>query len=615
MSDALRELIASFVVEVDKAGELAKGNAAIDSLKERLAELQESFKKVKAPADQAGRAISDVFTQAARTAARNLSAIGAASAFGGRADNTGFGAAGAAAAARAEAAMPQFGPTRETLNAGRAQMAAAEQAAAAYAKTLRGRLAGAVKAVKDGFAGPSGRPTEGGPGLLDQLLTFRNAVLALGAGRAVGAVKHLVDNIGSIGEGAAKLGVTNAQFQRLGVLAEQNDTSVEALGGAFRNLANAAAQPTKETSKAFEKLGVSTKDANGQLKSSNDLFFDVSRGLAGVANETERSALAQDLLGRGAQDLKAVFSSGTEAVDRQRIALEKLGVLSDETIAQADEASDMWAGFGLAILAAAEPLLNLLLPALLDLTKALATGIGWLGKWLKQTDLVSVAITALGGYMALKFIPALRMMITLGGGAEKVFLGMAGSAAKAALSFARAALGLLIIEDFIVFLRGGDSETGRLIEALFGKEGVEVTLKAIADLKHALVDLWNWVTGAGSDGSVARIWQEFGNGITVMINDLLHAVGIGKGGTNGPFKLMEETTTFNAGAGSHLNFPGAYGPPTADGSTGSNPGRSVTIGDTNVTITGYSAADSKLIAADLDSTLERNREAIVAGVP
>lgn len=643
MSDALRELLASFVVEVDKAGELAKGNAAVEALKARLTELQDSFKRVKGPAEQTGKAIGDVFAQAAQTAAKNLKAIAAMSAFGsGRASNTGWGDAFKAAADRAQAAMPQFGPTRETLqdhqrsefvadanahklpqfgptretmNAGRAQMRAAEEAAAAYAQTLRGKLKGAVDAVRAGFAGSGGGGK--GPGLIESLATVRNGFLALGAGAAVASVKHLVDSIGSIGEGAAKLGVTSAQFQRLKVLAAQSDTSVESLGGAFRNLANAAAQPSKGTAAAFAKLGVSTKDANGQLKSSNDLFWDVSRGLAGVGNETERSALAQDLLGRSAQDLKAIFSSGADAVDRQRAALEKLGVLSDETIKSADDASDMWAGFGLTMLAAAEPILNVVLPALVDLTKLVSKGVEWFGKWLRQTDFTSVALTALGAAMAMKVIPGLRLMIGLGGGASKVFLGMAGSAAKAGLAFLRAALPLLAIEDFITFMRGGDSETGRLIEAIFGKDGVAVTLKAINELKAALVDLWNWVTGQSTGAGVARLWQEFGNGITVMINDLLHSVGIGKGGTNGPFSLMENITTSASGGyqPSYINTPGAFGPPTADGSTRGNAGTAVTIGDTNVTINGYSAADSKRIAGDLEGALERGRDAYVAYVP
>lgn len=642
MSDALRELLASFVVEVDKAGELAKGNAAVEALKAKLTELQDAFRKVKAPAEQTGKALEDVFSRAARTAKQNIDAIAGLSAFGsGRAANTGFGDAFAGAAARADASRPQYGPTRDTLqahqraefvadanagslaqygptrdtlNAERAQMAAAERAAAAYAQTLRGKLKGAVDAVRAGFAGGGGSGGSG-PGLIESLATVRNGFLALGAGAAVAGVRHLVDSIGDIREGAQRLGVSTDQFQRLGVLAQQSNTDVGALGTAFRNLSNAAVQPTKESRAAFAALGVSVKDSKGQFKSANDLFFDTTAALAGVSNETKRNALAQDLLGRSALELKPLFADGTEAVRAQQRALADLNVLSETTITQADDLSDSWKTLGPRFLKAAEPLLGLLIPALTKLTEWVFKVIDVGGKWLKRTDLVAVAMTALGGYMALKFIPALRLMVGLGGGVAKSFLGMAGAASKAALSFLRAALPLLAIEDFLVFLRGGDSETGRLIEAIFGKDGVEVTLKAINDLKAGLIDLWNWVTGQSSGEGIKRLWQEFGNGITVMINDLLHSVGIGKGGTNGPFKLMEEISRSTGTGTSYLNTPGAYGPPTADGSTRGNAGTGITIGDTNVTINGYSAADSKRISDDLEATLERSREALVAQVP
>ena len=637
MADELRSLLASFVIEVDKAGALAKGNAQIDALKKRLEELQ-------AAAKPAAKAVSDVFSRAAQQAQKNLLAANLSSVWGGRSDSNGFAALGAQLKAQQEknqtalatlAGMtgrdssdgwaglgalrdkigPQLGPTRDALNAGRAQMVAAEQAAAAYAKTLRGRLAGAVDAVRAGFNGGGGAKG-GGPGLIESLATARNAFLAFAGGTAVRGVMGLVDSIGDISESAARLGVTVEQFQRLRVVAEQNGTSVEALGTAFRTLANAAVQPTKESTKAFKTLGVSVKDAKGQFKSTNDLFFEVSKALAGVSNETKRSALAQDVLGRSAIQLKPIFAGGSAAIDEMARSMGDMNVLSAETVRSADELSDSWKAVGPSLLSAAEPLLKILIPALKTFTEFVVGVIEALGKWIKQTDLTSVAITALGAVMVTRIIPGLRLMIGLGGGASRVLLSMAGSAAKAAVAFLRMALPLLAIEDFITFLRGGDSETGRLIEAIFGKDGVTVTLKAIKDLKAAMVDLWDWVTGQSTGEGVARLWQEFGNGITVMINDALAAIGIGKGGTNGPFKLAETIVqSTSMGTSSYINTPGAYGPPTANGSTRGNAGSAVTIGDTSVTINGYSVADSKRIAADLDEVLSRNRDSLVAGVP
>ncbi len=614
MSDtALRQLLAEFVVEVDKAGELAKGNAAVDALKRRLEELQ-------AAAKPAARAVGDAFAGIGAKAQKNLLALGAQDLMKGSRGGDGFaGLAGLTAGA-------QFAPTRQTLQAGRAAMADAEAAAARYAGTLRGKLGTALQAVRDGFNGRSGGGS-GGKSLLDHLSDFKTQIKLLGAGAVVAGVRHLVDSIGDIGEAAQRLGVTTDQFQRLRVLAEQNGVGVESLGTAFRTLANAAVQPTKETTAAFAKLGVQVKDSKGQFKSTNDLFFEVSKALAGVTNETERSALAQDLLGRGAQELKPLFAGGTEAVEKQQQALAELNVISKETITQADDLSDSWKTIGPSLLSAAEPLINILLPALAKLTEWLFKGIDTLGKWLKQTDLTSVALTALGAVMVTKVLPSLELMIGLGGGATRSLFALAGAGAKAALSFLRLALPLLAIEDFITFLRGGDSETGRLLDALFGKGASEGTLKALQDLAAAFKDLWNWMLGNGQGEKVKALFTEIDEGIRVMLNDLLKAIGIGKGGLNGPLKEGGDALGIGSAAERlgdkwfgkpqtmaepALPPVGFYGPPTAEGSVAGN--KAVSFGDTNVTVVvgQYGPASPPDIGRAVVNASETERNRLVA---
>jgi hypothetical protein len=644
------------VVEVDKAGELAKGNAAVDGLKARLAELQAEFTKVKAPAAAAAKAIREALTPddhvrgaiaAAAARARNSDAIAHLTG-GGGGGGDGFLGAGLGAGRVAQAGptretldahlktLTQLGPTRDAFNAGRAQMRAAEQAAAAYAQTLRGKLASAVAAVRAGFNGGAAGAGGGGPGLIASLATVRNGMLALGAGAVVHGIKRVVDGIGDIRESAQRLGVSTGTFQRLNVLAEQNGTSVQALGTAFRTLANSAVQPTKESTAAFAALGVSVKDANGQFKSTNDLFFEVAAALSDVGNETQRSALAQDLLGRSAQELKPIFAGGRAEIDKQRKALAAMNVLSEETIAQADDLSDSWKAIGPSLLAAAEPLLKLLLPALTDLTTWLIKGITFTAKWLKNTDLVSIGLTALGAVLATKVLPGLQLMVGLGGGATKTLLSMAGAGAKAAFAFARAVLPLLLIEDFITFLRGGDSETGRLLDAVFGKGASGGTLKALNDMAAAFKSLWQWVLGDGQGEAAKSLFRELSEGINLIINDLLHLMGIGKGGLNGPFKsgtgeagpvdsliggaanlgtaLFKDIPGTVAYDETHGSIPapasGQYGPPTATGMNGP-----VTYGDNIITINGMRAQDAKVVAGEMEAALERDRNAIEAQAP
>jgi hypothetical protein len=423
-------------------------------------------------------------------------------------------------------------------------------------------------------------------------------------------------------------------FQRLKVFADQNGTSVDSLGTAFRNLANAAVQPTKQSTAALAKLGVSAKDTNGQFKSTNDLFFEVAGALADVSNETERSALAQDLLGRSAQELKPIFAGGRAEIEKQRKALAAMNVLSDETIAQADDLSDSWKGIGPSLLSAAEPLLKLLLPALTKLTEWMFKGIDVVGKFLKQTDFASVALTALGFAVWWKVLPGLELMIALGGGAARSLLVMAGAGARAAASFLGLVLPLLLIEDFITFLRGGDSETGRLLDAVFGKGTSEGTLKALNDMAAAFKSLWQWVMGDGQGEAAKSLFKEMSEGINLIINDLLHLLGIGKGGLNGPFKsgtgdngpvdslvggaadlgtaLFKDIPGTVAYEEAHRSIPapgdGQYGPPTA---TGVN-GQVIYAGDKTITINGMRVEDAKVVAGEMEGALERDRNSLVA---
>jgi len=628
MSDALRSLLAEFVVSVDKAGELAKGNEAVDALKARLAELVADFAKVKAPAQQAAKAVGDVFARAAQSAQRNLQSISAAQ-LGGRADNNGWGAAGAMFGGAKTVGPDRSvldahvgamqGPTRETLEAGRA-------AAAAYAQTLKGRLAGAIAEVRAGFMGGG---AGGGGGLIGSLATVRNGLIALGAGAAVHAVKRLVDGIGDISEGASRLGVSTDEFQRLSVYARQNATDVGTLGTAFRTLATNAVDPSKESAEAFRQLGVSVKDGAGQFKTSQQLFFETGEALAGVGNETVRTQLAQKLLGRSAIALKPMFAQGTEAFRKQREEMLKLRVLSPEIIAAADDLSDSWVVLSAQLLGSVAPALkNVLFPALKTLTEFLAKGIEWLGKWLEKTDTAATAITALAFATQAKLIPALVGVVRNGIEASGSMLKFAGSVGKVALNFARLALGLLVLQDFITFFRGGDSEVGRFLDSVFGEGTAEGTQKAVNDLAEAFKDLWNWMTGNGQGEKVKALFGELDLFFRTVRSDLLSVIGIGQGGIHGAgvdqgqpgffeklgsdaFKDIPGTVAYEE---AHRSMPapgpGQYGPPPPPGAA-----PSVTVGDNVVNITMGPGASATDVARKVAPVLQDNRDALIAAYP
>lgn len=418
MADALRQLLAEFVVEVDKAGALKRGNAEVEALKDRLHELQTVLNTIKVPAQRAAKTVQDVFARAAQQAQANLAAIEAKS-LGGRASSDGFFAAGRAAALRDQAK-------------------AAEQAANSFGTRLR---AGFVRASAAAGAF-SARLSSGASSVMGGLTSLRAGVAGLAIGAGARFAKGFIDQIGGIGEAAAKLGVTTDEFQRLDVLAKQNATSVEALGTAFRNLGRVAGDPTKDSAAAFGALGVNTKDGNGALKSRQDLFFETAGALADVGNETKRAQLATQLFGRSGTELLPMLANGRAGLEAQRAELMKLAVVSDEAIRQADEFGDRWGVTTAGLRTKLTPVLLKLMP----LFEGVADFAG------KVLTIVGRGATALSTWAS--------NSRNAGTGADTL------KKALDALLFP-----LKVIEDFFVFMAGGDSVLGRRLDAMFGTDG------------------------------------------------------------------------------------------------------------------------------------------------
>lgn len=75
-----------------------------------------------------------------------------------------------------------------------------------------------------------------------------------------------------------------------------------------------AANGNEETAAKFDRLGVSIYDAQGNLRSSYDVFLDVIDGLGEMGNQAERDALAMGLINESAQKLNPLIESGTSSL-------------------------------------------------------------------------------------------------------------------------------------------------------------------------------------------------------------------------------------------------------------------------------------------------------------
>ena len=114
----------------------------------------------------------------------------------------------------------------------------------------------------------------------------------------------------------------------------QNGMEIEKLQNGMKTLVNSFDDAKKGTAsyvEAFDRIGLSMDDLQG--KSQEELFEATLKGLQGVTDQTERAALANELLGRSGSEMAPLIAQSSESIEALRQNAHDLGkVLSDETV-------------------------------------------------------------------------------------------------------------------------------------------------------------------------------------------------------------------------------------------------------------------------------------------
>lgn len=140
-------------------------------------------------------------------------------------------------------------------------------------------------------------------------------------------------------------GIGTGELQKYGYAADLVDVSVEAIAKSSKKLgknAYEAANGSKSQAEAFDALGVSVTDSNGELRDSDDIFQDTITALGKMTNETERDALAQKLMGKSASELNPLIEDGGETYKMVADTLKKynLDYVDQETLDKANAFND-----------------------------------------------------------------------------------------------------------------------------------------------------------------------------------------------------------------------------------------------------------------------------------
>lgn len=185
-------------------------------------------------------------------------------------------------------------------------------------------------------------------------------------------------------------GIATDKLQEYRYAAELVDVSTETLTRSMaKNIKSmsSASKGTGSAAEAYKKLGISVTDANGNLRKSDDVYWELINALGNVQNETERDALAMTVLGKSAQELNPLIEAGGEQMKEFGKQARDAGyVMSDDMLENYGKFNDELQKLKLGAESAKNALGTVLLPILSTATEKGVSEINKLSKGIQEAD-------------------------------------------------------------------------------------------------------------------------------------------------------------------------------------------------------------------------------------
>lgn len=132
-------------------------------------------------------------------------------------------------------------------------------------------------------------------------------------------------------------GISVEELQKMQYASDIVDVSMDQMTGSLTKLV----KQMSSGNKAFETLGVSITDENGNMRDAVDVWYESLDALSKVENGTERDQLAMDLFGRSAMELSGIVDDGGAALRSLGEEAEGMGlILSGDAVSAAGEFND-----------------------------------------------------------------------------------------------------------------------------------------------------------------------------------------------------------------------------------------------------------------------------------
>ena len=356
--------------------------------------------------------------------------------------------------------------------------------------------------------------------------------------KAADGVASTADEIDKMSQ---KLGLSREAYQEWDYVMNLAGADINSTTAGMKTLVNKfedAKSGTQSSIEAFEKLGLSMSDM--QNMSQEDLFKTVIYKLQDMGDSTERTALATDLLGRSATELRPLLNQTSEATEEQIQHLHDLGgVMSDDAVKDGAAFKDSLTSLKASFQGATASLLKELVPAITKLMDKISKFVadGGLEKIMKvMKELTPVVVALVGAFATFKVISGVAKIVSgltiafsVLSGTIPLVVGALGPLLPVIAAITAAVVGIIAVIknwDAIVEVAKGVAE-----------EFVNFWGEAWEGAKQLASDVWNGITEGISEAwnglqeflvgvitEFVEFWSEAWEGAKQLVSDVWNGI-------------------------------------------------------------------------------------------
>ena len=349
-------------------------------------------------------------------------------------------------------------------------------------------------------------------------------------------------------------GVALESIQELGYAASVNGSSLDAVSASVREMTKRIGEfeqlgtgPAKEV---VENLGISFRDANGEIKAADQVMLELTDTMAGMSESERMNVL--DKLGIDPSMIQ-LLSSTSEEVEGLRARAQRLGVVTQEQGGAVDSYNDSLTTlrFGMQgiqnmVAVGFAPMMEDLVDRFVNLLEAnqdlIMNGLNWLGEVVASTMGMLERMWPVLAAVAVGF--AIAKVAAIGfGGVMSIIL-------SPVVLWTAAILGaILIIDDLIVAFQGGESVIADFFESFFGidiRPALQAIVAAVEETVALMIEVFSPAVDAiGSifkavaaiiQGDFGAAWDHIGDAMASMVE---YALGLFTTLAEGAGAIME----------------------------------------------------------------------------